>query len=263
MIKVTALLLLTALVLFCQVSPPLVVLPGAPPGGVGAACTAPALFYANLTTGVMASCVSSVWTALAGGGGSGTVNAGTASHLSYYASSTNAVSDMGADLTWDGVHTLTGGSAAILDLTLGTAKFSSTKTSVGFVTGTGTTGTGNFVFSISPTTTGTSVISGCSMVGGIQSCTATKFTISGCSAGSTLGGATAGSFASGTTGTCTVVITLNGATGITAPNGWSCDVHNLTNPINLPGQTATSTTTATVSGTTTSGDVLQFKCVGY
>jgi len=35
-----------------------------------------------------------------GGGGSGTVNAGTAAHLAYYASSTAAVSDTGATLNW-------------------------------------------------------------------------------------------------------------------------------------------------------------------
>ena len=47
--------------------------------------------------------------------GSGTVNSGTASHLAYYASSTTAVSDMGADFTF-ATHTLSGGASAILDL---------------------------------------------------------------------------------------------------------------------------------------------------
>ncbi len=40
----------------------------------------------------------------------------------------------------------------------------------------------------------------------------TKFTASGCSNSTTVGGATAGTFASGTTGACTVTITMNGAT---------------------------------------------------
>jgi len=49
------------------------------------------------------------------GGGSGTVNSGTATHLSYYATSTNAVSDMGADFTFN-THTLSMGSSGLLDL---------------------------------------------------------------------------------------------------------------------------------------------------
>jgi len=54
--------------------------------------------------------------ALSGSGsGSGTVNTGTAGHLGYYATSTNAISDMGADFTFS-THTLTGGASSILDL---------------------------------------------------------------------------------------------------------------------------------------------------
>src|ERR1019366_4501582 len=45
----------------------------------------------------------------------GTVNSGTATHLAYYATSTTAVSDMGADFTFS-THTLTGGASAIFDL---------------------------------------------------------------------------------------------------------------------------------------------------
>ena len=51
----------------------------------------------------------------AAGGGSGTVNSGTATHLAYYASSTNAVSDMGADFTFAS-HTISGGAASALDM---------------------------------------------------------------------------------------------------------------------------------------------------
>lgn len=47
--------------------------------------------------------------------GSGTVNSGTAGHLGYYASSTTAISDMGADFTF-ATHTLSGGASAILDM---------------------------------------------------------------------------------------------------------------------------------------------------
>ncbi len=56
--------------------------------------------------------------------GSGTVNSGTASHLAYYASSTTAVSDMGADFTFS-THTLSAASTAIFDMSpaTGTAAF--------------------------------------------------------------------------------------------------------------------------------------------
>ncbi len=58
------------------------------------------------------------------GGGSGTVNSGTASHFAYYATSTTAVSDMGADFTF-ATHTLASATAGIFDLSAstGTAAF--------------------------------------------------------------------------------------------------------------------------------------------
>jgi len=90
----------------------------------------------------------------------------------------------------------------------------------------------------------------------------TKFTISGCSAGTTVGGATAGTFASGTTGTCTVVITMN-ASVMTAPTGWACAAADRTTPANVVSQTASTAATATLSGTTVSGDVISFSCIGY
>jgi len=45
----------------------------------------------------------------------GSIASGTTGHLGYYASSTNAISDMGSDFTFSG-HTVTGGASAILDL---------------------------------------------------------------------------------------------------------------------------------------------------
>lgn len=90
----------------------------------------------------------------------------------------------------------------------------------------------------------------------------TTFTVSGCSATSPVGGSAAGTFASGTTGACTAVVTINGATGATAPNGWSCWSNDETTG-NLFRQTASSTTTATFSGTTVSGDAITFGCMGY
>ncbi len=92
----------------------------------------------------------------------------------------------------------------------------------------------------------------------------TKFTTSGCSVSSTTGGGAAGKFTLGAN-TCSVVVTINGATGATAANGWACHASDQTAPTVLIQQSASSTTTATLSvpagaGTT---DVISFLCVGY
>lgn len=89
----------------------------------------------------------------------------------------------------------------------------------------------------------------------------TTFTASGCSNGTLVGGATGGTFASGTTGACTVVITMGNSA--TAPTGWHCSASDRTTPANLYDQTASTITTATLSGTTVSGDVISFACLGY
>jgi hypothetical protein len=60
--------------------------------------------------------VSATFTITCPAGGSGTVNSGTATHLAYYATSTTAVSDMGADYTFL-THTLTQGTNGILNIT--------------------------------------------------------------------------------------------------------------------------------------------------
>lgn len=89
----------------------------------------------------------------------------------------------------------------------------------------------------------------------------TTFSVSGCATTSALtGGATAGSFATTTTGTCTAVVTMGSSA--TATNGWSCTVSDQTTG-NLMRQTASTTTTATLAGTTVSGDTVVFSCVGY
>jgi hypothetical protein len=87
----------------------------------------------------------------------------------------------------------------------------------------------------------------------------TKFTASGCSNSALVGGATAGSYDSGTSGTCTVVLT----TGVTAPNGYACTANDLTTTADTIKQTASSQTTATLAGTTVSGDVISFACTPY
>ena len=93
--------------------------------------------------------------------------------------------------------------------------------------------------------------------------TGTHFTLTGGSYVS--GGATGGTFTSGTTGTMSAVVTLNGATGLTAPTGWDCHCTDFTTAADalLCKQTASSATTATLGGTTVSADVISFNCQPY
>lgn len=87
----------------------------------------------------------------------------------------------------------------------------------------------------------------------------TKFTASGCSNSTTVGGQTAGSYNSGTSGTCTVTITLP-----TAPNGWVCFASDVTTAVDVSQpMTASTTTSCTISGTTVSGDTIKFAALGY
>lgn len=93
----------------------------------------------------------------------------------------------------------------------------------------------------------------------------TKFTTSGCSVSSTTGGAAAGVFTLGAN-TCTVVITMNGATGATATNGWSCQAHDRTAPtVLIGGESSSTTTTASITIPAGAGatDVISFSCTGY
>lgn len=89
----------------------------------------------------------------------------------------------------------------------------------------------------------------------------TKFTTSGCSVSASVGGATGGTYTSGTTGACTVVITMGGS--VAAPAGWICSASDETTPANLQAQSASSTTTCTITGTTVSGDVVSWHAHGY
>jgi hypothetical protein len=95
----------------------------------------------------------------------------------------------------------------------------------------------------------------------------TKFTASGCSISATVGGATAGHFKIGAIA-CTVTITMNGATGFTANNGYSCHANDETTVGGNTGLyfSANSTTTATLTVPPTgaaSGDVIDFACTPF
>jgi len=87
----------------------------------------------------------------------------------------------------------------------------------------------------------------------------TTFTItSGCGTPTSLtGGATTGSFKAGQT-SCAPIIALP-----TAPNGWWCHAWDLTTTTDTLKQTATSTTSCTLSGTVTASDVIVFHAEAY
>lgn len=93
--------------------------------------------------------------------------------------------------------------------------------------------------------------------------TGAKFTTNGgCSETLLKGGGSAGNYTSGTTGTCTVTVTM-GSGVVTPPNGWMCFAINFNSPATVMLHTGGSATTAIFSGTTTSGDQVGFWCGGY
>jgi hypothetical protein len=83
--------------------------------------------------------------------------------------------------------------------------------------------------------------------------------VSGCNLSAAVGGSGAGSFKSGTSGTCTVTI----RPGITAPNGFTCQATDLTTGGATMKQTAYSSTTCTISGTTASADLITWSAIGF
>ncbi|MGA9543645.1 MAG: hypothetical protein WBQ85_08750 [Candidatus Sulfotelmatobacter sp.] len=83
--------------------------------------------------------------------------------------------------------------------------------------------------------------------------------ITGCGAvGSQTGNGFTGSFTAGQAA-CAASITP----GEAAPNGWLCTAYDFTHTADLFVQTVKSTTACTVSGTVTSGDVIQFSAIPY
>lgn len=109
-------------------------------------------------------------------------------------------------------------------------------------------------------------------LGPTQITTGTVFTaaaFTGCSVtngtpGTLSGGPQGGSFVGNSNGTtCSVVITINGATGKTASHGWACWGSDITSAVVL-AQSATTTTTCTLKGTVAAnGDTIVFMAMGY
>lgn len=116
--------------------------------------------------------------------------------------------------------------------------------------------------------TGATTLSGLINAGRAIISTGTKFTAAGtgCTVGTTTGGATAGTFTLAA-GPCTsVALTMNGATGATAPNGWTCQAHDRTAPtVLIGGESSSTTTTATITIPAGAGatDVISFSCTGF
>lgn len=85
-------------------------------------------------------------------------------------------------------------------------------------------------------------------------------TLSGCSftAQSSNTGFLAGSYHSGTTGTCTVTFTMP-----TVTTGWYCSGKDITTPADVINTTASSASGCTLSGTTTTGDVIVWTAMAF
>ena len=86
--------------------------------------------------------------------------------------------------------------------------------------------------------------------------------ISGCSATiSTTATNSAGYVTSGTGGTCT--FTLTWGNSVAFPTGAVCTYNDVTTIADIVEQTTFTTTTAVASGTTVSGDVIYYSCIGF
>ena len=135
------------------------------------------------------------------------------------------------------------------------------------VNATGTTaGTGGFIVyngGATPTAkftvTGSGNVTAAGFIQGTVIGSTGTVSVSGCSLSAAVGGKSVGQFTSGTAGTCTVTITP----GITATNGFYCKANDLTTTTDTLVQTASTTTTCTISGTTASGDVINFEALSY
>lgn len=94
------------------------------------------------------------------------------------------------------------------------------------------------------------------------------FTLTGCSNSSVVGNGTTGSFVSGITGACAVMVTPYGTLSASQaqPHGYACgsflDTTTTSNTVSWT-QLSTTTTSAALAGTTSTGDVVSFSCTSY
>ncbi len=81
-----------------------------------------------------------------------------------------------------------------------------------------------------------------------------------CAINTPVGGATAGSFkANRACSAGTVILTFS----VGAPNGWTCEAHDLTTPANALNETAYTPTGCTLSGSMAASDLVTFSAVGF
>jgi hypothetical protein len=198
-----------------------------------------------------------------GSGGSGTVSdgAGTTTANELLASTTTAHTySVVATLPTAAVPAFTGdmtNSAGSLATTVGKVNGAIVPASATLV---GTNSSSQF----------TAVSASAFQVALLQASTTFTLAATGCTPSAHAGSATAGTITLAS-GPCTsIVITLNGATGLTAPTGWHCNVGDRTTQnagtwIPEWNETATSTTTATLPIPAAAGatDVISFACTGY
>ena len=84
-------------------------------------------------------------------------------------------------------------------------------------------------------------------------------TTGSCSGSTPAGGTTTGTFVAATCTSSNYKIS-----GLpTAPNGWNCYITDRTTPADILTETASTTTSATISGSTVASDVIQFTCNMY
>jgi hypothetical protein len=95
--------------------------------------------------------------------------------------------------------------------------------------------------------------------GPIRGAARSSVAVSGCGSLSANATILSGFITSATSGTCTPVLTFTTAV---AANGWACHIDNRTTA-NMIRQTASTTGSATFSGTTVSGDVLSYSCTAF
>jgi len=86
----------------------------------------------------------------------------------------------------------------------------------------------------------------------------TAASLSGCTNSAKAGGVSAGKFTSGTTGVCTVTITLS----VTATNGYACYSSDITTGV-AGAQSASGTGSCQIKVTTTTGDIVTWAAIGF
>lgn len=189
-------------------------------------------------------------------GGTGQSNTGTSlSTTAGNGGALSVVAGAGAVNANSGGNPSTGGAGASLTLNGGAG---------GNVTN-GTTRTGGaggdvvIAAGVGGTATTTPGLPGQIKIGSPTISNGTVPVLSGSTTSGQLGGAIAGSFVSGVTGVSTVTLTFPKA----AVTGWIVFAHNITTPANTYVQTAFTTTTAVISGTTVTNDVIQYFAIGY